>query len=44
MTGYAEDAASATFLSDGMQIIIKPFTMDSLASKIGELVKRTPVF
>ncbi|MEO7762225.1 MAG: PAS domain-containing protein [Casimicrobiaceae bacterium] len=40
MTGYAEDATGAGFLGEGMEMITKPFTMDSLALKIGELAKR----
>ncbi len=38
MTGYAESAASSTFLQENMQIISKPFTMDSLATKIREMI------
>ena len=40
MTGYAESAAGSSFLSNGMKIIAKPFTMDSLAAKIRETIQR----
>jgi len=38
MTGYAESAASKTFLDLGMEIIAKPFTMDDLASRIRGMI------
>jgi PAS domain S-box-containing protein len=40
MTGYAEIAAGSSFLGSGMEIISKPFTMDSLAMKIREMIER----
>jgi PAS domain S-box-containing protein len=40
MTGYAEKAASNSFLQSGMEIISKPFSMDHLASKIREMIER----
>jgi DNA-binding response OmpR family regulator len=40
MTGYAETAASSSFLEAGMEIISKPFTMDNLAAKIRDVVER----
>jgi PAS domain S-box-containing protein len=40
MTGYAEKAASNSFLQSGMEIISKPFSMDSLAAKIREMIER----
>jgi len=39
MTGYAEKAASGSFLLDGMQIITKPFAMDALAARISEMIE-----
>ncbi len=42
MTGYAENAASSTFLEDGMQIISKPFSMDNLTLKINEMIASKP--
>ena len=42
MTGYAEKAASrAKFLAPGMEMISKPFTMDALAARIGEILQDT---
>jgi PAS domain S-box-containing protein len=39
MTGYAEDAAlAAGFLAPGMSMIIKPFTMDAFATRIGDIM------
>ena len=39
MTGYAENAAAAAgFLGAGMQLITKPFTMDSLARRVEEML------
>ncbi|WP_184719149.1 PAS domain-containing protein [Caulobacter sp.] len=41
MTGYAEQAADqAAFLDDGMEIITKPFAIDQLARRIGEILER----
>ena len=39
VTGYAEDAAGNAFLEPGMEIVIKPFTMEALASKIREMIE-----
>jgi PAS domain S-box-containing protein len=38
-TGYAEDAAGSAFLEPGMEIVIKPFTMEVLASKIRAMIE-----
>jgi len=40
MTGYAQNAAGNSFLSNGMEIISKPFTMDSFAAKIREMIEQ----
>ncbi|HEY1944900.1 MAG TPA: PAS domain S-box protein [Roseiarcus sp.] len=40
MTGYAENAASSSFLASGMEIVAKPVTMDILARRIREIMKR----
>ncbi len=40
MTGYAENAASSSFLASGMEIIAKPVTMDTLAGRIRQIMKR----
>lgn len=40
MTGYAEKAAGSAFLDEGMEIIIKPFTMEVLAARISEMIER----
>jgi PAS domain S-box-containing protein len=42
MTGYAENAASNSFLASGMEIIAKPVTMDVLATRIGEMMRSKP--
>ena len=42
MTGYAENAASKSFLDEGMEIITKPFTMDIIATKIREMIENKP--
>ena len=42
MTGYAENAAGKSFLAPGMEIITKPFTMDTLAVKIREMIECLP--
>ena len=39
VTGYAEDAAGSAFLEPGMEIVIKPFTMEALSSKIREMIE-----
>jgi PAS domain S-box-containing protein len=40
MTGYAQNAAGNSFLSNGMEIISKPFTMDSFAAKIRQMIEQ----
>jgi PAS domain S-box-containing protein len=40
MTGYAEKAASSTFLENGMEIITKPFAMEILAARIRQMIER----
>jgi PAS domain S-box-containing protein len=43
MTGYAETAAMADgFLQPGMQMITKPFAIDSLASRITAIIESAP--
>ncbi len=42
MTGYADNAAGKSFLASGMEIITKPFTMDSLAMRIREMIECRP--
>lgn len=42
VTGYAENAAGSSFLEPGMEIIIKPFTMDVFANKIRAMIARKP--
>jgi PAS domain S-box-containing protein len=39
MTGYAENAASSSFLQPGMEIITKPFTMDVLARRVQAMLR-----
>ncbi|MDY6983777.1 MAG: ATP-binding protein, partial [Pseudomonadota bacterium] len=39
MTGYAEKAASSSFLQEGMEIIMKPFNMDVLAARIRDIIE-----
>ncbi|MES2626136.1 MAG: PAS domain S-box protein [Pseudomonadota bacterium] len=39
MTGYAEKAASNSFLQEGMEIITKPFPMDLLAERIRSMIE-----
>jgi CheY-like chemotaxis protein len=38
MTGYAETAASSSFLLPGMEIVTKPFTMDIFAKRVRGMV------
>ncbi len=38
VTGYAENAAGSSFLEPGMEMVIKPFTIDALASKIRDMI------
>jgi PAS domain S-box-containing protein len=39
MTGYAERAASSTFLEPNMEIITKPFAMETLAARIRDMIE-----
>jgi len=39
MTGYAETAASSSFLTPGMEIISKPFEMDALAKRVRKMLE-----
>lgn len=41
MTGYAEKAASSSFLQEGMQIIAKPFSMDVLTARIRSIIENS---
>ena len=41
MTGYAEKAASPSFLQKGMQIIAKPFSMDTLTTRIRGIIEES---
>ena len=41
MTGYAEKAASSSFLQKGMQIIAKPFSMDTLTTRIRGIIEES---
>jgi DNA-binding response OmpR family regulator len=41
MTGYAERAASSSFLQKGMQIIAKPFSMDMLTARIRSIIEES---
>jgi CheY-like chemotaxis protein len=40
MTGYAENAASSSFLEQGMEIIAKPFTMEMLGQRVKDILQR----
>jgi CheY-like chemotaxis protein len=40
MTGYAERAASDSFLEKGMEIITKPFSMDVMAARIRDIIEQ----
>jgi PAS domain S-box-containing protein len=40
MTGYAERAADNEFLEAGMEVIPKPFTMETLAGRISAIIDR----
>ncbi len=42
MTGYAETAASNSFLMPGMEIIAKPFEMDALAKRVQHMLQPKP--
>ena len=37
-----EKAAGKPFLSKGMEIVTKPFTMDVLATKVREMIEAAP--
>lgn len=39
MTGYAESAISSGFLKPGMEMLTKPFTLNSLLRKVGSMLK-----
>ncbi|HEY0963672.1 MAG TPA: PAS domain S-box protein [Pseudomonadales bacterium] len=39
MTGYAEKAAGDSFLQEGAEIIMKPFNMDVLATRIRDIIE-----
>jgi hypothetical protein len=40
MTGYAESVATANgFLKPGMELITKPFAMDTLTTRIRKMIK-----
>ncbi len=40
ITGYAENAAVGNgHLEPGMELLTKPFTLDALASKVGDMMK-----
>lgn len=44
MTGYAENALDLqTFLAEGMDLVIKPFRMGDLVSRIAHLLERDPL-
>jgi PAS domain S-box-containing protein len=44
MTGYAENALDLqTFLAEGMDLVIKPFRMGDLVSRIAHLLDRDPL-
>jgi CheY-like chemotaxis protein/two-component sensor histidine kinase len=40
ITGYAESAAGSRFLEPGMDIVSKPFSMETLAKKVREIIPR----
>ena len=42
MTGYAESAASKSYLAPGMEILAKPVTMEVLAVKIRRMIESKP--
>jgi CheY-like chemotaxis protein len=42
MTGYAESAASKSYLAPGMEILPKPVTMEVLAVKIRRMIESKP--
>jgi CheY-like chemotaxis protein len=39
MTGYAESAAAHGFLEPGLEIITKPFALDTLAARIRKIIE-----
>ena len=40
VTGYADRAQAGEFTGDGMDMIVKPFTLDHLSGKITEMIAR----
>ena len=42
MTGYAESAASKSYLAPGMEMVPKPVTMEVLATKIRRMIESKP--
>ena len=42
MTGYAENAASSAFLGPGMEILVKPVSMDALSARVGGMLGTKP--
>ena len=41
ITGYAENAALGNgYLDEGMQVLTKPFTLDTLSRRVGDLLER----
>ena len=41
ITGYAANAAmDQGRLDDGMAVLVKPFAMDDLAAKVGQMIRR----
>jgi CheY-like chemotaxis protein len=40
VTGYADRAQGGEFTGEGMDMIVKPFALDHLASKISQMVGR----
>ena len=38
MTGYAENAASKSFLGANMEIVVKPFAIDAVSRKIRAMI------
>lgn len=42
MTGYAESAASAGgFLEEGMELIVKPFSLDALGDRVQRMLEES---
>ena len=40
VTGYADRAQAGEFAGDGMDMIVKPFTLDHLSGKISQMIGR----